>query len=147
MLVLIYARVKRRGNGKHFRLDNILHRKKEPPMVFVGMALWGFVLFLPLFYIFTSWLDFANYQIPAPLGALGSVIFIVGLYVLQRSHTDLARNFSPSLFIQKQHALVTHGIYKYIRSEEHTSELQSRGLISFAVFCLKKNPKNLETKT
>src|ERR1043165_5615550 len=25
------------------------------------------------------------------------------------------------------------------RSEEHTSELQSRGLISYAVFCLKKN--------
>src|ERR1043165_6610049 len=25
-----------------------------------------------------------------------------------------------------------------LRSEEHTSELQSRGLISYAVFCLKK---------
>src|ERR1043165_8654816 len=25
-----------------------------------------------------------------------------------------------------------------VRSEEHTSELQSRGLISYAVFCLKK---------
>src|ERR1043165_6528624 len=29
------------------------------------------------------------------------------------------------------------------RSEEHTSELQSRGLISYAVFCLKK--KTLQT--
>src|ERR1043165_10272973 len=27
------------------------------------------------------------------------------------------------------------------RSEEHTSELQSRGLISYAVFCLKKKRK------
>ena len=27
---------------------------------------------------------------------------------------------------------------EYGRSEEHTSELQSRGLISYAVFCLKK---------
>jgi len=27
------------------------------------------------------------------------------------------------------------------RSEEHTSELQSRGLISYAVFCLKKTKK------
>src|ERR1043165_8302049 len=26
----------------------------------------------------------------------------------------------------------------FVRSEEHTSELQSRGLISYAVFCLKK---------
>src|ERR1043165_10185563 len=30
------------------------------------------------------------------------------------------------------------------RSEEHTSELQSRGLISYAVFCLKKK-KNKHT--
>src|ERR1043165_10278335 len=28
------------------------------------------------------------------------------------------------------------------RSEEHTSELQSRGPISYAVFCLKKNKTN-----
>src|ERR1043165_10143297 len=28
------------------------------------------------------------------------------------------------------------------RSEEHTSELQSRGLISYAVFCLKKKTKH-----
>src|ERR1043165_10219650 len=27
---------------------------------------------------------------------------------------------------------------RHVRSEEHTSELQSRGLISYAVFCLKK---------
>ena len=32
-----------------------------------------------------------------------------------------------------------------LRSEEHTSELQSRGLISYAVFCLKK--KNTKNKT
>src|ERR1043165_10293130 len=35
------------------------------------------------------------------------------------------------------------------RSEEHTSELQSRGLISYAVFCLKKKkhylPHNVTT--
>ena len=30
----------------------------------------------------------------------------------------------------------------YLRSEEHTSELQSRPHISYAVFCLKKKKKN-----
>src|SRR5213594_4760805 len=33
-----------------------------------------------------------------------------------------------------------------LRSEEHTSELQSRTLISYAVFCLKKKKKK-KTKT
>src|ERR1043165_10039603 len=36
-----------------------------------------------------------------------------------------------------QRALVAVGFAP--RSEEHTSELQSRGLISYAVFCLTKN--------
>src|SRR5213596_4341079 len=33
------------------------------------------------------------------------------------------------------------GAFDYLRSEEHTSELQSHGLISYAVFCLKKKKK------
>src|ERR1043165_10221026 len=33
------------------------------------------------------------------------------------------------------------------RSEEHTSELQSRGLISYAVFCLKKKKKREDHST
>src|SRR3546814_1391461 len=33
------------------------------------------------------------------------------------------------------------------RSEEHTSELQSLMRISYAVFCLKKKKKNIESKT
>ena len=34
------------------------------------------------------------------------------------------------------------GLYPTLRSEEHTSELQSRPHISYAVFCLKKKNKN-----
>src|SRR5213594_5184221 len=39
-------------------------------------------------------------------------------------------------------ALVAGGlVVAFVRSEEHTSELQSRTLISYAVFCLKKKKK------
>src|SRR3546814_1861366 len=34
---------------------------------------------------------------------------------------------------------------KYVRSEEHTSELQSLMRISYAVFCLKKKNTNIQT--
>src|SRR3546814_1347732 len=34
-----------------------------------------------------------------------------------------------------------------VRSEEHTSELQSLMRISYAVFCLKKKKKTIKTKT
>src|SRR3546814_7087322 len=39
------------------------------------------------------------------------------------------------------------GFIPGIRSEEHTSELQSLMRISYAVFCLKKKKTNIKTKT
>src|SRR3546814_6811325 len=36
---------------------------------------------------------------------------------------------------------------RHVRSEEHTSELQSLMRISYAVFCLKKKKTNKQTKT
>ena len=39
------------------------------------------------------------------------------------------------------------GSHKQGRSEEHTSELQSRETISYAVFCLKKKKKNIPSST
>src|SRR3546814_8047387 len=46
--------------------------------------------------------------------------------------------WSPLFFGQHQ---VTSALYLIIRSEEHTSELQSLMRISYAVFCLKKKNK------
>src|SRR3546814_3682447 len=50
-----------------------------------------------------------------------------------------AAGFSLTDFVVEQ-ALA--GIFHYIRSEEHTSELQSLMRISYAVFCLKKKTKS-----
>src|SRR3546814_8776518 len=50
---------------------------------------------------------------------------------------DLAR-FQPHQFHRE--------IERRVRSEEHTSELQSLMRISYAVFCLKKKKNNNETK-
>ena len=121
LLGLIIATVIRTGYGMQFSRKDILQRQKEHPVVFIGMVLWGIALFLPLIYMFTSWLEFANYRIPAPLGVLGMVIFFIGLWLLWRSHVDLARNFSPSLFIRHQHTLVTHGVFKTIRHPMYLS--------------------------
>src|ERR1043165_1353451 len=46
----------------------------------------------------------------------------------------------PTHLEMPSHALVSKPV-ALARSEEHTSELQSRGLISYAVFCLKKKQK------
>src|SRR3546814_8835236 len=46
---------------------------------------------------------------------------------------------SPQLLHARQGAARSRGVPCEIRSEEHTSELQSLMRISYAVFCLKKN--------
>src|SRR3546814_2346572 len=49
----------------------------------------------------------------------------------------------PYFFIGYLVSIALFGLYQAIRSEEHTSELQSLMRISYAVFCLKK--KNIES--
>ena len=121
LLGLIIATVIRSWYGMQFRRKEIALSQKEHPLVIIGMAVWGIALVLPLIYMFTHWLSFADYRIPAPLGVVGIVIFVIGLWLLWRSHVDLARNFSPSLFINRQHTLVTHGVYRYIRHPMYLS--------------------------
>lgn len=118
---LVVATVIRTWYGMQFRRKEIVEKEKEHPIVYIGMAVWGISLFLPLIYMFTSWLEFADYQMPVPLGILGAVIFVIGLWLLWRSHTDLANNFSPYLFIRRQHSLVRHGVYRHIRHPMYLS--------------------------
>lgn len=73
------------------------------------------VIVIPLLYVFTPWLDFADYQLPPSAGWIGSVILAFAIALLGRSHADLGRNWSQSLELQKGHQLIGHGVYKYIR--------------------------------
>ena len=59
------------------------------------------LLILPLIYVLTPWLDFADYHLPDWAGWLGMIVFAGELWILWRSHVDLGRNFSPELEIFK----------------------------------------------
>ena len=72
-------------------------------------------LILPLVYICTPWLAFADYNPPSWLPILGIIIMIVGLYTFWRAHADLGRNWSNSLDIHEAHKLVTGGVYQRVR--------------------------------
>ncbi|MGD1947446.1 MAG: protein-S-isoprenylcysteine O-methyltransferase [Croceivirga sp.] len=76
---------------------------------FLGMSI------LPLVYILTSWLNFANYELPLPLGILGVLLLGPTLYLYYRSHKDLGCNWSVSLEIRDAHTLTTNGVYRTIR--------------------------------
>ncbi|MEM1359066.1 MAG: protein-S-isoprenylcysteine O-methyltransferase [Bacteroidota bacterium] len=77
--------------------------------VFLGMMI------LPMLYIFTNWLSFADYQLPVLWQVLGLVLIVPGLWLFYRSHYDLGRNWSVSLEIREGHNIVNSGVYKLIR--------------------------------
>lgn len=78
-------------------------------LVIIGM------LVLPLVNVFTPWFDFAAYDLPNWTGWLGTIVFGLAIALFWRSHTDLGQNWSASLEVREDHALVENGVYRYIR--------------------------------
>ena len=81
------------------------------------------MLVIPLFYVLTPWLDFADYYLPTWAGVVGAVVFAAGVWLLWRSHADLGGNWSPHLEIREQHSLVTHGAFHHIRHPMYAAHL------------------------
>ena len=59
---------------------------------------------------------------------------------------DEAMPMSPMESVIEIFTEIRDGINSLVRSEEHTSELQSQFRISYAVFCLKKKKKKKRKK-
>jgi protein-S-isoprenylcysteine O-methyltransferase Ste14 len=76
---------------------------------------------IPLFYIFSPWLNFANYYLPLWTTGFGLILFIISLLLFWKSHADLDKNWHVSLEIKKDHILITNGIYKTIRHPMYSS--------------------------
>jgi len=80
-------------------------------------------LLLPILYLFTPWLAFADYPLPAPAAWSGSVLMAVALALFYRSHVDLGMNWSATLEMRDGHTLITHGVYRSIRHPMYASIL------------------------
>lgn len=78
-------------------------------------------LLLPVLYLFTPLLAFADYRLPVFVPYLGTSIMVASLWLFWRSHTDLGQNWSISLELREDHQLVTHGVYRSIRHPMYAS--------------------------
>ena len=70
---------------------------------------------LPLLYLFTPLLAFADYALPVAVSFAGAIMMIISLWLFQRSHADLGANWSVSLELREGHRLIKHGVYRWIR--------------------------------
>jgi protein-S-isoprenylcysteine O-methyltransferase Ste14 len=82
----------------------------------VAFAAWQAI---PLVYIFTAWLDFADYQLWWWAGWVGAVLLALAVWLLWRSYADLGRNWSPKIEILEAQSLITKGVYRNTRHPVH----------------------------
>jgi protein-S-isoprenylcysteine O-methyltransferase Ste14 len=97
-------------------------RRSATDIVLMILSSFG-LIFLPLVYLLTPWLDFADYSLRPWAGWAGVVILVVALWLLWRSHVDLGRNWTPTLQILGEHSLVSHGVFGTIRHPLYAAHL------------------------
>ena len=102
----------------------VVNRVSGLERLLLGLVAVG-VFLLPAVYVSTSWLSWADYRLSPRAtrraGGVGTALLAVAVWLFWRSHTDLGRNWSPSLQIREGHTLVTGGVYRSIRHPMYAS--------------------------
>jgi protein-S-isoprenylcysteine O-methyltransferase Ste14 len=76
---------------------------------------------VPLIYVLTGFPAFFDRPFRSSIAWLGIAAMAAALWLFRRSHADLGRNWSISLQVRQQHALIKTGIYRLIRHPMYSS--------------------------
>jgi len=109
----VYARRCKRVPTAHRRVDAL-----ETALLLLVIPA---SLLLPLLYLFTPLLNFADYRLPAPAPWCGAALMLAALWLFWRSHADLGRQWSATLEVREGHALVDRGVYRRVRHPMYAS--------------------------
>ena len=92
--------------------QRVAYRKLELVLLSISTLGLGIV---PAIYVVSGQPRFASYPLQAWQVFAGALIFLGALYLFRRTHSALGRNWSVTLEVRENHALITDGIYKYVR--------------------------------
>jgi len=122
LLASIAMVIIRAPHGNRSRTTPVAKSRKGPlEIVLLTIAMIAF--FLPLIWIVTPVLEFADYPLyPIPLFT-GILCLVLGLWFFYRSHADLGTNWSITLEVREKHQLISHGVYRRIRHPMYLSLL------------------------
>ena len=104
----------RAPHGQRSRQIAIVKSRKGLLEIVLLTIAW-LAFFLPLIWVTTPVLNFAEYALHPLSFVAGSSCLILGLWLFHRSHADLGTNWSISLDVRENHRLITSGIYCRIR--------------------------------
>jgi len=93
-----------------------------------GLALW-----LPIFAYLVNprWMAWSSLPLPASARWVGAGIMALCVPLVYWLFSSLGKNVTPTVAIRKEHTLVTHGPYRWVRHP-----LYSVGFVAFAGFSL-----------
>jgi protein-S-isoprenylcysteine O-methyltransferase Ste14 len=111
---VVYLTVRGVYKQRTKKLENVVSRVDTQERILMFVVI-GTSFLLPLLYLFTPWLGFAEYRLPEWAPWCGTAVMIGALWLFWRSHADLGQNWSLSLEVRKDHRLITHGVYRSVR--------------------------------
>ena len=112
---LVLAELTRWPHRRARRADRMKDNRVKGPERVLLLLIIGGLWVIPVVYILTPWLDFADHDLPAWSGWIGVLLLAASLWLRWRAMADLGRNWSSTLLIREEHALVTQGVYRYVR--------------------------------
>jgi protein-S-isoprenylcysteine O-methyltransferase Ste14 len=111
---IVYCSIRGVFKGRAERHEKTVRRLDAFERILLSFVFAG-ALLLPALYLFTPWLGFTDYRLPASVQWCGTLLMPPALLLFYRSHADLGENWSVTLELRQGHQLVTRGVYKSIR--------------------------------
>jgi protein-S-isoprenylcysteine O-methyltransferase Ste14 len=88
--------------------------------ILLAIASLGLFL-IPAVYVATGFPAALDYPFHSLLAWAGLIPLSAALWLFRRSHVDLGRNWSVTLKVRENHALITNGVYRQIRHPMYSS--------------------------
>jgi protein-S-isoprenylcysteine O-methyltransferase Ste14 len=153
--MIVYVSIRGVFGGRTKRNEKVVSRVDTRDRALVAVVFLGSII-LPALYLFTPWLGFADYRLPAFIPWCGAVVMVIALWLFWRAHVDLGLNWSITLEMRKDHELIVHGLYRCIRHPMYAAIflfavaqallLQNwlagwAGFVTFAILYLVRTPR------
>jgi protein-S-isoprenylcysteine O-methyltransferase Ste14 len=153
--MIVYVSIRGVFGGRTKRNEKVVSRVDTRDRALVAVVFLGSII-LPALYLFTPWLGFADYRLPAFIPWYGAVVMVIALWLFWRAHVDLGLNWSITLEMRKDHELIVHGLYRRIRHPMYAAIflfavaqallLQNwlagwAGFVTFAILYLVRTPR------
>jgi protein-S-isoprenylcysteine O-methyltransferase Ste14 len=111
---VVYVAIRGVFGGRTKKNEKVVRRVDATEFALMGLVTLGNMV-LPMMYLFTTWLGFADYKTPAIIPWSGAVVMAAAIWLFWRSHADLGLNWSMTLEMRRDHELVTRGVYRRVR--------------------------------